>query len=233
MEAIRQVTGLLVTFVAVMLSLQLSSVKASFDKAYRDRSVDAAQLAQIDQCLRNYGPETATTRALLRAYTAAVIASSWPDEPKPPDVVFPDTSKMPMGGESVTLGGMMNAVGLTIDSLAPADVMRQNLVARCRLLYNDFQTSRWTVIEDVRGPHSPLFSNIVTFWMMLVFLSFGLQAPRRRMAAIVITIGVVSISSVMLVILDLERPYGGLFGIPSAAMRDVLADMTRPDPPRP
>jgi len=233
MEAIRLVTSLLVTFVAVMLSLQLSSVKASFDKAYHDRNVDAANLAQIDQCLRNYGPETAKARGWLQAYTAGVIASTWPDEPRPVGVDIPDTSGMARRGENATLGSMINGVGLAIDALAPADTKRQNLLSRCRQLYDAFQTSRWTVIEDVQGPASPLFSNIVTFWLMLVFVSFGLQMPRKRMSALVITIGVVSISSVMLVILDLERPYGGLFGITSTAMRDALADMVRADPPAP
>ena len=73
------------------------------------------------------------------------------------------------------------------------------------------QQRRWAVIEDVRGPISPLFTSILTFWLMLVFLSFGLQIPRKRLAAIVLAIGIVSISTVMFVITDLETHYGGLF----------------------
>jgi hypothetical protein len=229
-EAIRLVTSLLVTFVAVMLSLQLSSVKTSFDTAYRDRGIDAAELARLDQCLRNYGPEAEGARALLRAYTAAVIASTWPDEARPQAVSYPDTAGMPLRGESATLGALMNKAGVAIDALAPADALHANLAARCRAVYGGVQTSRWTVIEDVHGPYSALFSNVVTIWLMLVFLSFGLQVPRKRMAAVVIGIGVVSISSVIFVIQDLERPYGGLFGIPSTTMRDTLADMLRLDP---
>lgn len=87
------------------------------------------------------------------------------------------------------------------------------------------QQRRWAVIEDVRGPISPLFTSILTFWLMLVFLSFGLQIPRKRLAAIVLAIGIVSISTVMFVITDLETHYGGLFGISSASMRDALASM--------
>ena len=61
----------------------------------------------------------------------------------------------------------------------------------------------------------------------LVFLSFGLQVPRKWLAAIVIGIGVISIASVMFVIVDLDLPYGGVFGIPSTSMRNALADMQR------
>ena len=37
-----------------------------------------------------------------------------------------------------------------------------------------------------------------------------------------------SITIAVLVILDMDEPYGGLFGVPSTAMRNALADMMRP-----
>ena len=37
-----------------------------------------------------------------------------------------------------------------------------------------------------------------------------------------------SITVAVFVILDMDEPYGGLFGVPSTAMRNALADMTRP-----
>ena len=39
-----------------------------------------------------------------------------------------------------------------------------------------------------------------------------------------------SISVAVFVILDMDEPYGGLFGVPSTAMRNALADMTRSGP---
>src|SRR5215469_9044815 len=83
---------LLVTFTAIVLGLLTTSVKAGFDAAYSARGDDAARLAQLDRCLRDYGPETEPIRQQLRGYVAAVIASTWPDEPRPAGVVFPDTS---------------------------------------------------------------------------------------------------------------------------------------------
>src|SRR4051812_19781182 len=51
MDAVRMVTGLLVTFAALVLSLQLSTARSTYDAASRDRSVYAAELARLDQCL--------------------------------------------------------------------------------------------------------------------------------------------------------------------------------------
>ena len=59
---------LLVTFTAIVLGLLTTSVKAGFDTAYSARGDDAAQLAQLDRCLRDYGPETAPIREHLRRY---------------------------------------------------------------------------------------------------------------------------------------------------------------------
>lgn len=227
MEAIRLVTSLLVTFAALMLSLQLSSVKAAFDTAYRDRNADAAQLAQLDECLRGYGAETDPIRIDLRSYTAGVIASTWPQEPKPAGISYPDAGAMAREGADPSLGAILGRIGLAINRLASTDTLHSNLAAECRAAHQRVQQRRWAVIEDVRGPVSPLFTSVMTFWLMLVFLSFGLQIPRRRLAAIVLAIGIVSISTVMFVITDLETHYGGLFGIPSASMRDALASMER------
>ncbi|CAM5765516.1 hypothetical protein LMIY3S_01509 [Labrys miyagiensis] len=209
------------------MSLQLSSVKTSFDNAYHDRGLDAAQLAYLDQCLRNYGPEAGQARGLLHSYTAGVIASTWPDEPPPEGIQYPDARQMAMVGENPALSSLLNRVGLEIANFAPADTLHQNLAASCRQAYEGAQNRRWMVIEDAHGSVSPLFSQILTFWLMLVFLSFGLQAPRKLLAVIVIGIGITAVASAMFVIADLDLPYGGLFGIPSTAMRNALADMLR------
>jgi len=227
MEAIRLVTSLLVTFAALVLSLQLSSVKGAFDTGYRGRNADSAGLAQLDECLRSYGPGAEPIRLDLRGYTAGVIASTWPDEPKPAGISYPDTRAMAREGADPSLGTLVARIGRGINGLALADTFHANVAAECRSVYQQVQQRRWAVIEDVRGPVSPLFTSVMTFWLMLVFLSFGLQIPRRRLAAIVLAIGIVSISTVMFVISDLETHYGGLFGISSASMREALAGMLR------
>ena len=87
--------------------------------------------------------------------------------------------------------------------------------------------ARWAVIEDAHGSLTAPFAAVMTFWLMIVFLSFGLQAPGNRLATLIIAIAIVSVSSVGFVILDLDLPYGGLFGIPSTSMRQAFADMMR------
>jgi hypothetical protein len=44
---------------------------------------------------------------------------------------------------------------------------------------------------------------------------------------IIVALSALSIAVAVGVIADLDQPYGGLFGIPSAATRNALADMVR------
>jgi hypothetical protein len=218
---------LLATFAAIVLGLLTTSVKAGFDAAYSARGTYAAEFAQMDQCLRDYGPETAPIREQLQSYVAAVIASTWPDEKPPADVRYPDTSKLPLTGESPMLGAIINAAGKEVLDLQPADAQRQRILNQCTQQYSDLIKSRWAVIEGARPSISTPFYWVLVFWLVILFACLGLTAPPDAMAVIVIALSAISITGAVFVILDLDLPYGGLFGIPSESMRNALADMMR------
>jgi hypothetical protein len=226
MDAVRLVTGLLVTFAALVLSLQLSTARSAFDSTARNRSAYAAQLARLDRCLHDMGPALEQSRQSLRRYVAAVIASTWPAEPAPAVPDMPDVRGMALRGEDAVLARMIDEVGLAIDTIDPGPGLAA-VSARCRADYAGMQERRWAVIEDGNSPQGGVFVGIIGFWLALVFLSFGLQVPRRKLSGIVLAIGVICVASVMFVIVDLALPYQGLFGIRSVAMREALADMSR------
>jgi len=226
-EALRLVTGLLVTFTALVLSLLLASVKSSFDTTDRDRRMYAASLAAFDQCLQGYGAEATAMRGVIREYTAGVIASTWPEEEKPTGVTLPNLAGVARVGEDRTLRALITGVGLSLAALEPKDAFHHSQLAACRLAYDDVMHRREAVIEDAEGTMSGLFSRVLMFWLMLVFVSFGLQARHNRFTIVAIGIGALAISTVIFVIADLDRPYGGLFGIPSTSMRNALTDMSR------
>jgi hypothetical protein len=226
-ELVQLAISLMVTFAAIVLGLLTSSVKTGFETAYQARGTYAGEIAQLDRCLRDYGPETQATRARLRGYVAAVIVSTWPDEPAPTGVSYPDTSEMRQIGEDPTLANVMNQVGLDVRGLEPTDAFHQNMAAACRSDYSDTIKSRWAVIEGQHGSLSTPFYWVLVFWLAILFASFGLRAPPNVLNIIVIVMCAVSVSSAIFVIHDLDVPYGGLFGVPSDSMRHALADMMR------
>jgi hypothetical protein len=226
-ELVQLAITLLVTFTAIVLGLQTTAVKTGFDAAYNARGAYAGQLAQIDRCLRDYGPETQHMREQLRGYVAAVIASTWPSEPPPTGVSYPDTSHMPQTGETSVLATLFDNVGLELHSLQPTDALHRSLMASCTEQYGELIRRRWTVIEGVRGSISAPFYWVLVFWLVILFSSFGLRAPPNAMSVMVIVLCALSVTVAVFVILDMDVPYGGMFGIPSTSMRNALADMTR------
>lgn len=226
-ELVHLAIGLLVTFTAIVLGLETSSVKTGFEAAYQARGTYAGQLAQLDRCLRDYGPETAPTRAKLHGYVAAVIASTWPDEPPPQGVEYPDTAHMGQTGEDPTLANLMNDIGLGVRGLEPSDAFHRVLASACVADFADVVKSRWAVIEGLHRSISTPFYWVLVFWLAITFGSLGLRAPPNALNIIVIVMCALSVSSAIFVIRDLDVPYGGLFGVPSDSMRHALADMTR------
>ena len=83
------------------------------------------------------------------------------------------------------------------------------------------------MIEGARGSISTPFYWVLVLWLVILFASLGLSAPFDGLALIVVSLCAVSVTVAMYVILDLDLPYGGLFGIPSTSMRHALADMMR------
>jgi hypothetical protein len=230
-EVVQLITGMLVTFAALVLGLLTASAKDTYDRADRARGEYAMHLSQLDQCLRDYGPETEPARQNLRSYTAAVIASTWPSEPRPTGVTYPDTSHMPRVGPSATLEGLLNDIGVEIDRLNPADPFHTKLTDQCTSDFRSALAARLAVIDDARQAISAPFYWVLVFWLMIVFASLGLSAPRNRFVVILLAIASLSLTSVMFVIFDLSQPYGGVFAISSDTMRGALSQMIEPPPP--
>jgi hypothetical protein len=134
---------------------------------------------------------------------------------------------MPRTGETPALAEIMNGVGFQLHSLQPPDGLHRNLMAACEGDYSELLRRRWTVIEGIHGSISAPFYWVLVFWLVILFASFGLRAPPNTMSIIVIGLCGISVTIAVFVILDMDIPYGGLFGISSESMRNALADMMR------
>src|SRR5271155_1457121 len=130
--ALVQVTiSLLVTFTSIVLGLLTGAVATQFQQASRNDGVFAGQLVQVDQCLRDYGPETAHMRQEFRGYVAAVLTSTWPNEPPPKDISHPDMAKDPILGEGVSLTALLNSVRTELRQLSPMNPVQERVLADC------------------------------------------------------------------------------------------------------
>jgi hypothetical protein len=228
MQLIQLVITMLVTFAALVLGLLTASAKSSFDTVGNDFRSYAAELIQLDTVLRQYGPEADRPRELLRTYTAAAIAATWPRE-QPPAGEYPrissDLNQDKL--EDVKLGDMLNAAYIAVRRLKPTDSYQENTLAECLARFERVIEARWTLIEQAHSSISKPFLTTLTFWLMVIFLCFGLVAPRNALALVMIMLGAVSIASAVYVIVDLDTPLTGPIVSSSQPMRDALAHLDR------
>jgi hypothetical protein len=226
--ALVQVTiSLLVTFTSIVLGLLTGAVTTEFQQASRNDGVFAGQLVQVDQCFRDYGPETTHMREQFRGYVAAVLTSTWPDEPAPKDISHPDMSKVPILGEGVSLTALLNTIRTELRELSPKNAVQERILTDCAAEYSSFLKSRWDIIEESTSSISPPFYGVLSIWLVILFASFGLIARPNPVSGIIVALSALSIAVAVGVISDLDQPYGGLFSIPSTATRNALADMVR------
>jgi hypothetical protein len=229
-QLLKLVIGMLVTFAALVLGLLTASAKTLFDTTNTDIRTYSTQLIQLDNSLRQYGPDADVSRQALRAYTAAAIASTWAKERPPIGDYYPRTIALdPRDNhlDSRTLGALLEQAQQRARELQPRDQVHQKLVDEALGQFDRLLQQRWKLVEEARGSISSPFDRILVFWLVVIFLCFGLIAPRNALALVTITLGALSIASAVLVILDLDTPFTGSILVPSQPMRDALAYLSR------
>jgi hypothetical protein len=230
-QLIQLVVGMLVTFAALVLGLMTASAKASFDTAGNDFRAYASDLIQLDMRLRDYGPETDAARQLLRAYTAAAIATTWPQEPPPAGDFYPKDLSHPGDNperlESMRLGDLLDQAEREIRRRTPHDAFHVRLADDILTQLLETRRARWKLIEEAHSSISQPFFLTLTFWLFAIFLAFGLIAPRNALALVTIMLGALSIASAIYVIVDLDTPLTGPIVISSQPMRDALVHLNR------
>lgn len=226
-DSVRVLMAMLVTFTALVLGLLVTSAKDRFDSYSKELSAYSADLIELDHRLRVYGADADNIRKMLRTYTAAAIADTWPDEPLPPGDYPRFTNDRLNGIEEITLGDLLSAIDVRIEKLSPDDPFRQRIAERLRNRVADAIQKRWVLILSAGSTISWPFLIILTAWLAITFGIFALTAPHDELVYVVIVFSALSIASPLLLILEYSGPQSGLLRLSSEPMRTALRHMDR------
>jgi len=87
--------------------------------------------------------------------------------------------------------------------------------------------ARWLLLEQ-RGGSVPMpFVIILTVWLAIIFMSFGLFAPANTTVVATLAVCALSIAGAIFLILELDRPFDGLIQLSSTPLREALAHLGR------
>jgi hypothetical protein len=116
---------------------------------------------------------------------------------------------------------------LDLRRLDVQDPLHRRLAADCLIQLQRLMQLRWQLIEEGGSSITTPFYVIVVFWLVIVFASFGLTAPRNALSYTAIALGALSIASVIFVILELDTPFDGLIVVSSQPLRSALDHLDR------
>jgi hypothetical protein len=210
-DVIKLGMGLIATMSALVLALLTNSAKGSFDTQRNELTQMSASVILLDRVLAHYGPETKDARDLLKGTVNNMINRMWPQEGSGPQL-------QPVAAE---------AFYDKIQTLSPQNDVQRQLQAQAVKISVDIGQSRWLLFEQ-GGRSIPMpFLVLLIFWVTVIFLSFGLFAPRNATVIVTLFLCALSLSGAIYLILELDHPFGGLVQISSAPLRSALSQIDK------
>jgi hypothetical protein len=213
-DVIKLVMGLIATIAALVLGLLIASARSAYDTQESEVRQLAVHLGLLDRILAHYGPEAAPVRTLLKQIVTADIDRIWPDDGA-------GTATLPapeVRAQGEVLYGMLANL--------PAQTNVQRFTqGRAMQILTDMANTRRLMAEQAGGAMSWPFFVVLVFWLVVLFLGFGLFARFNATVFTAFFIGALSVAGAVFLILEMNHPYSGLMKISSAPMRNVLAEV--------
>jgi hypothetical protein len=208
--------GMVATLAALVLGLLIGFATNSFNNMRSEIQHTAANIILLDRVIANYGAEAKEIRDLLRQSTRARIELIWPEGKFEPSRL-----------ESAESVAASEAIQGKLRELSPRTDAQRWLQSRALSLSGDIAQTRWLLIAQADNPIPPVLLAVLIFWVAMIFLSFGLFAPRNATVLAALLVCALSVSGSIFLLLELNGPFDGAIRISSSPMRDALAHLGR------
>ena len=134
-----------------------------------------------------------------------------------------------MGGESmVTQAQHANLVGQVqeqVRRLKPQTDAQRVLLGKAEELGTELSRTRWLLIEQAQSALPTPLLIVVICWLSMLYLSFGLFAPRNWTVVIILYMCAMAVSLAIFVTLEMNRLLTGFVKVSSAPLRAALESM--------
>jgi hypothetical protein len=215
-DAVKLVMGLVATISALVLSLLIASAHSSYDKRESEVQELGVHIVQLDQVLAHYGPEADDIRAQLRRIIEAELSRIWPNDAIAPAAMLAPPNRGP--GDD-----LFNKLA----RLTPKSDAQRSAQDRALRLVSTMRDTRHLLYEQAGGALSWPFFVVLVFWLVALFVGFGLLAHHNATVVTAFFVGALTVAGAIFLILEMNRPYSGLMQISSAPIRNALVQIGR------
>ena len=212
-DVIRLGIGMLSVLASLVLGLLIATAKGSYDSTDHAIRSYAAELALLNETLRDYGGAASVPRDLLRNYTERLLQDGWPKAGT--HAAFQDDKT----------DQLLEHVREAIRALKPIDNGQKTLQDQAIDINLNLLRQRWLLIEQQGPSVQRVVLLVLVSWVTVIFASFGMNAPRNATVVVAFLICSIAIGGAIFLILEMDQPMGGVMQIPSWPMRNALAQM--------
>jgi hypothetical protein len=213
-DVVRLGMGLVATTVAVALGLLISSAKTFYDTQNNEVTQLAANFILVNQVLAFYGPETRKARSDMRDGLANLLDNAVGSQvPRNSNKSYADfASGASLGGDFVA----------DIEGLSPKDDNQRSLKAQALSMVFQLGQTRWLIFEQNAVPVPGLLLYMLVGWLTVLFLSFGIFAPRNFTVIAGLLLAALAVCGAILLILAMFHPQDGPIRVSDAPLRSAL-----------
>ena len=213
-ETVRLGIAMLSVLSSLVLGLLIASAKGSWDSTDGAVRAYAGQLVLLDETLRDYGDEALEARGLLRDYTRRMMADMWPagDE---------RTASV----RDIETAELLETLRERIRALPPRDDGAKWLLEQGLGTHAELTRQRWRLLAQTGPAVRPIVLVILVSWIMAIFASFGLNAPRNATVIAAFLVCSLAIGGSVFLILEMDTPFEGVLSVSDEPMRLALHHM--------
>jgi hypothetical protein len=199
---------------SLVLGLLIATAKSSYDSTDRAIRSYAAELALLNEALRDYGGDASVPHDLLRNYIERLLQDGWPKGGGRPAILEDEEARL-----------LLEHVREAIRALKPIDDGQRSLQVQAIDINFNLLRQRWLLIEQQGPSVQRVVLVILVSWVMVIFTSFGMNAPRNSTVLAALLICSLAIGGAIFLILEMDRPLDGVMQISSWPMENALAHM--------
>jgi hypothetical protein len=206
---VRLVANLFVVMTSLVLGLMMNSAKNTLETDNRNVHALSTDFILLDRTLRALGPQAGEARQHLIEYVQISLYENSIVEEDP----AAETS--------------LDAVGASLRAMQLSGDHQVSLWNDARLLYRQVVQQRWVVVDQSGGAiPTPLIVMLIV-WLMVIFASFGYQAPHNRIVMSSFVVAALLVSAALYLILDMDSPVSGLAKTSNVPFQRALAQLQR------
>jgi hypothetical protein len=213
-DTMRLAIGLVVTMTGLVLGMLVSSAKSYYDGQKNKVSEMSSEIILLNNCLETFGPDSEQIRFYARETVEAAIDRIWPKEKSSLSQLKPKENDIFLDDQ--------------LQSLVPKNDMQASAKAQAVALLQSLRKSNWLMyLESEQASIPMLLLVVVTSWLVIIFISFGIFAPPNPTVIGTLIICAMAVSGAILIILEMYSPFTGVLRISSAAVRDALNQLAK------